>query len=240
MEPETEVAVADGDFDIDVGNMLLLDKVAPSVKLTEQALQDMARDRAQHLVASLFALPTHKLDYSQGGGRLAVLPVGTTVIPREKPPPKDKPSTKWEEFRKEKGLKKRKKDGKIYDEPSGKWLPAYGMKRRREERLQDWVREVPANYQPLEEGGDPFLDDKIRRRERVQKQKRQQDSNVKRMAELERSSALAGTSGRLATASMGKFDSSSGAGKLKGLKKNNPKVVKKNKVAMQRRRKGGK
>jgi len=234
MEPEPDVV--DGDFEIDEGNMLLVDKVAPPGRLTEQALQDLARDRAQALVASLFALPTRKLEYTQGGGRLAVLPTGTTVLPREKPPPKEKPVTKWEEFRREKGLRKRKKENKIFDEASGKWLPAYGMKRRREEREQDWVREVPDNYQPLEEGGDPFLDDKIRRRERVEKQKRQQAANVKRMAEMERSSALAGTAGRLATASMGKFDMNTGAGKLKGLKRAAPKVVKKNKVAMQRRR----
>eukprot|EP01065_Artemidia_motanka_P052376 TRINITY_DN9448_c0_g1_i2.p1 TRINITY_DN9448_c0_g1~~TRINITY_DN9448_c0_g1_i2.p1 ORF type:complete len:254 (+),score=105.85 TRINITY_DN9448_c0_g1_i2:64-825(+) len=224
-----------GDFELDLGNLMLSDKVAPEYgSLTDTALQRLARDRAQAVVAGLFALPTKRVETADGGGRLALLPAPEAVIPREKPPPKDKPLTKWEEFRKERGLKKRKKEGKIFDETSQKWLPTHGAKRRRVEREHDWVREVPLDYQPLEEGGDAFLDDRIRRRERVQKQKKQQMANIKRASEEQRSKSLASTSGKLATASMGKFDM--GGGSVKGLKKHTPKSQTKNKKSMQRRR----
>jgi regulator of ribosome biosynthesis len=52
-------------------------------------------------------LPSKPLDVS---GVLAVLPAGTTPIPREKPvPPEMKEKTKWEKFAEIKGIKKRTK-----------------------------------------------------------------------------------------------------------------------------------
>eukprot|EP01062_Namystynia_karyoxenos_P062341 TRINITY_DN55238_c0_g1_i1.p2 TRINITY_DN55238_c0_g1~~TRINITY_DN55238_c0_g1_i1.p2 ORF type:complete len:270 (+),score=112.91 TRINITY_DN55238_c0_g1_i1:78-812(+) len=226
----------DGDFETDLGNMTLFDRVAaePS-SLTERGLRLMAERRCQHLVGLLFGLPTRKAD---DGGRLATLPAPSTAIPREKPPPKEKPATKWEEFRKEKGLRKRKREGKVFSEARQDWLPTHGAKRRRAEREEDWVREVPANYKPLEEGGDVFLDDRIRRRERVAKQRKQQEANVRRAAEQDRSSALGATMAKLNTASMGRFDAG-GSKAPKGLGKGRSKSAPKNKKSMQRRR-GGK
>lgn len=45
---------------------------------------------------------------------LAELPAGTMPIPREKSPPEPKPLTKWEEFAKKKGIKKKKKSRLVW------------------------------------------------------------------------------------------------------------------------------
>ena len=37
-------------------------------------------------------------------------------LPREKPVPKPRPPTKWEKYAREKGINKRKKDKKVWDD----------------------------------------------------------------------------------------------------------------------------
>lgn len=50
------------------------------------------------------------------------------VIPRSKPIPKPKKLTKWEKFALEKGINKRKRDSKVYDEITDSYVPTYGPK----------------------------------------------------------------------------------------------------------------
>jgi regulator of ribosome biosynthesis len=44
------------------------------------------------------------------------LPPGNTVFPRSRKIPKKKDKTKWEKFAEEKGIKKQKRSGKLFDE----------------------------------------------------------------------------------------------------------------------------
>ena len=90
-----------------------------------RAMQERARDSVQLIVGRLFSLPSEPADH----GRLADLPAPTTVLPREKPIPKPKPPTRWEQFAKEKGIQKKKKDRMVYDDATKEWRPQWGKSR---------------------------------------------------------------------------------------------------------------
>lgn len=72
---------------------------------------DLSRDNTQLLINSIWELPTERIDECI----VAKLPEPTTVLPRLRKVPGPKPLTKWEKFAKEKGIKKKKKDKKVYD-----------------------------------------------------------------------------------------------------------------------------
>jgi len=69
------------------------------------SIKDWTRDSLQELIKQLFTLPVEKSE----DGPIAQLPETMTIIPREKPYPKERAETKWEKFRKSKGLKKERK-----------------------------------------------------------------------------------------------------------------------------------
>jgi hypothetical protein len=95
-----------------------------------KAMLERARGSVQLLVGRLFALPSEPADF----GRLAELPAPTTVLPREKPVPKPKPPTRWEQFAKEKGIQKKKKERMVYDDQAKEWRPNWGYNRANEDR----------------------------------------------------------------------------------------------------------
>eukprot|EP01064_Diplonema_japonicum_P022586 TRINITY_DN3255_c10_g1_i1.p1 TRINITY_DN3255_c10_g1~~TRINITY_DN3255_c10_g1_i1.p1 ORF type:complete len:246 (+),score=90.36 TRINITY_DN3255_c10_g1_i1:46-738(+) len=229
----TEVAKSSipEEISMDLGNMMLLNKTHYTSFSEDVLLQNAEKD-TQLLVAELFGLPSEKVD----GGRLATLPYPSTQIPREKPPPKEKDLTKWEEFKKEKGIKTRKTAKREFDEERGEWVATYGAKRRKDDRERDWLREVPDNYVPKVEGGDAFLDAQMERNERVKKQKKREEANQRRAADTSKMADIDSTTAKLATASMGKFDSS--AKKKAKTPKNLVKSMgaKKSKVSQRKRR----
>ena len=100
-----------------------------------------ARDGAQALIASLFSLPTT----SSSDGPLAQLPPPTTPLPRAKPLPKPKPPTKWEQFAKAKGIQKKRRDKKVWDEEKQEWVNRWGWKGQNKDKEVQWATEVPAN-----------------------------------------------------------------------------------------------
>jgi regulator of ribosome biosynthesis len=57
------------------------------------------------------------------------LPKPETLLPRSKRIPKPKPLTKWERFRKEKGLEKNKRSRMVYSELAKDWVPRWGKGR---------------------------------------------------------------------------------------------------------------
>jgi regulator of ribosome biosynthesis len=88
-------------------------------------------------------LPAQKTE----GGPVVQLSPGITSIPRAKPPPTLKPETKWEKFRKEKGIMKRKKSRLVWDPTTQTWKPRWGYGRISQEDLNNpneekWVREA--------------------------------------------------------------------------------------------------
>ena len=100
-----------------------------------------ARDGAQALMASLFALPTTSSD----DGPLAQLPPPTTQLPRAKPLPKPKPPTKWEQFAKAKGIQHKKRDKRVWDEEKQEWVNRWGWKGANKDKEVQWLTEVRAN-----------------------------------------------------------------------------------------------
>ncbi len=80
------------------------------------------------------------------------LPKPHIVFPREKPIPKEKPLTKWEKFRKERGLDSRKKRSRlVFDETTNDWVPRWGPKSiKKIEAKNTWVLDDKGD------GVDPF------------------------------------------------------------------------------------
>ncbi|KAK3708727.1 hypothetical protein QZH41_015161, partial [Actinostola sp. cb2023] len=162
------------DPELDVGNMLLTDLQPVSMELfrkkKEDFLVNIARDNTQLLFNELWKLPVERYE----NVLLAQLPEPTTVIPREKPVPKPKPLTKWQEFAKSKGINKTKRERKIWDEAKGEYLPRYGYKRTKDD-TQDWVAEVPQNADPYE---DQFEKRIQKKKEKVAKNEYQRLRNI--------------------------------------------------------------
>ena len=62
-------------------------------------------------------------------GRVVELPHPSTRLPREKPLPKPKAPTKWEAYAKSKGIVKRKRSARVWDEEQGEWRGRHGYRR---------------------------------------------------------------------------------------------------------------
>lgn len=196
---------------------------------TEQYLKELTRDNTQLLVNEIFKLPVQSAD----AGILAKLPQRTTVLPREKPVPKDRPLTRWEKFAKAKGIQKRKKERMVYDEQKGKYVPRWGYAGGEKDKLDDWLIEVPQNADPME---DQFAKRREEKKERIERNKKRQRRNEEEAAAItmagknsirdfkkhELQAAIAAS--KAATASMGKFDPEVSA--TNGKKKKNKKSKK--------------
>lgn len=128
----------------DLGHLLCTDSnPLPSLAENKEAiLAATARDCAQGLINQL--LSACPISRSQDDGNLQItLPAPTTQLPREKPVPKEKEKTKWEKFAEKKGIKAKRKDGKLtFDEAKGDWVPKYGYKGKKTDGDGDWLVEV--------------------------------------------------------------------------------------------------
>jgi regulator of ribosome biosynthesis len=104
---------------------------------------------------------------------MVTLPPARIVTPREKPIPKEKPLTKWEKFRLERGLSARKKRSRlVFDPISNDWVPRWGHNSKKAvEEQHNWLMvDKPGN-----EGTDPFT--KLKQEKRLVQEK----ENLKRM-----------------------------------------------------------
>lgn len=211
----TEVT-KDIDPDLDIGNLLATDLQPIDIrdfrKNKEDFLRKLARDNTQLLFNAIWKLPNERSE----GLVLAKLPEPSTVIPREKPIPKPKVPSKWEEFAKRKGITKKKRERMILDKNTQEWKPRYGYKRGNDE-TNEWLIEVPQNADPYE---DQFEKRNQAKKERVAKNEYQRLRNIARNRKIPiPNKDLAPTSGRqskeqvstkinvsrLSTASLGKF-----------------------------------
>lgn len=77
----------------------------------ENYLSGLIRDNVQLLLNEIWELPTERVEECV----VAKLPPPVFVLPRSRKCPVAKPLTKWEKFAKEKGIKKVKKDKKVFD-----------------------------------------------------------------------------------------------------------------------------
>lgn len=126
--------VHDGPLAFDLGNLLAWDASAvDAAALTANGIdptcQRLAQSIFQSLAARLFSLPSEAVAV----GRVAELPRPATVLPREKPIPKPRPPTKWEQFAQRKGIEKQKRSKVEWDESSQEWRRRYGYKRVNDE-----------------------------------------------------------------------------------------------------------
>ncbi|XP_053104243.1 ribosome biogenesis regulatory protein homolog [Hemicordylus capensis] len=223
-EAETQRSVTvhkELELEFDLGNLLALDKnpvarAVSSASQREALLRALARDNTQLLVGQVWALPSERAE-GGAGPVVARLPEPSTRLPREKPLPKPRPPTRWEQFAKLKGIRpNRKKRGTlVWDEAAKDWRRRWGYRRAGSDPSGNWVLEVPDSADPLE---DQFAKRRQEKREKVARNEFNRLRNLARAqrggagaalhptghqdrAELGRVTGLA----RLATASRGRF-----------------------------------
>ncbi len=112
------------------------------------------------------------------------LPPPTTPLPREKPLPAKKEQTKWEKFAAKKGIKDKKKEGKlVFDEETQEWVPKWGYKGKNKDGEGDWIVEVDEKKERKEGRGNEIgVGGEVRRerKEKVRRNERSQRANERR------------------------------------------------------------
>ncbi|XP_030624896.1 ribosome biogenesis regulatory protein homolog [Chanos chanos] len=207
------------DLEFDAGNLLALDKNRIDVSDFKQQKKDdflrsLARDNTQLLINEIWKHPTERVEEVI----VVKLPEPTTVLPREKPAPKPRPPTKWEEFAKLKGIQKKKKTNLVWDEVHKEWRRRWGYKRAKD-GTKEWLIEVPENADPNE---DQFAKRNKEKKERVAKNEFNRLRNIARAQKLKvpgvglppasqqskTELAQAVNIAKISTASVGKFQDS--------------------------------
>lgn len=84
------------------------------------------------------------------------MPKSTTILPREKPCPKEAVKTKWEKFREERGMAPRKKRSRlVFDSIQNDWVPRWGKGSIKQlARKDDWLMTEKPKHR--ESGLNPF------------------------------------------------------------------------------------
>ncbi|KAL1116121.1 hypothetical protein AAG570_005616 [Ranatra chinensis] len=125
----------------------------------------------QLLANAIWKLETERVEDSV----VVKLPQPTYVLPREKPVPKPRPLTKWQQFAKDKGIRKTKKPKLNWDEVLKKWVPTHGYKRAAAEKEKNWLIEIPDHADPYE---DYFEKKNESKKEKVAKNEFQRLRNI--------------------------------------------------------------
>ncbi|ORY37897.1 RRS1-domain-containing protein, partial [Rhizoclosmatium globosum] len=164
----------------DPGSLAVFDTAAVHINATtkvsaiESILQERTTAAVQALFDVVFALPVEATD---NNGVLAKLPKPTSKLPRALPvPSSDQLTTRWEKFAKEKGIMKKKKQRRVFDEESGKYKVRYGYDEKKDKDAvpEDWLIEVKNSRAPSK---DAYTQRNADKRERVAKNKSQQRRN---------------------------------------------------------------
>ncbi|NXI19419.1 RRS1 protein, partial [Irena cyanogastra] len=161
------------ELEYDLGNLLAVDRNPPPAAALREAgprrealLRALARDNTQLLVSRLWELPAERAG-GAGGPLVAQLPEPTFRLPREKPPPKPRPPTRWEQFARLKGIRRKKKTSlPLPWRPCGWrrcWRPPRS-RRRRSGGASRWKRSWSWSADPEE---DQFARLRREKRERV-------------------------------------------------------------------------
>ena len=101
----------------------------------ESSMLVLARTSFNTLIDRIKSLP------QDSSGRLKT-PKAVISLPRQNHIPIEKPKTRWEQFKQNKGIKTQKKEKKVFDEKTGEWTLRYGYKRGNKPE-KDWLIEVP-------------------------------------------------------------------------------------------------
>jgi hypothetical protein len=146
----------EGQLEFDLGNLAAFDPAPVDAAAYAHPQRDAAclaaaAAMAQALVAKLFALPSEPVT----GGRLAQLPAPATPLPREKPVPKVKALTKWQQFAQKKGIVKRKRSKLAWDEDAGEWKRRHGYKKANDDEAVPIIEARPGDEVGAEAGARP-------------------------------------------------------------------------------------
>lgn len=201
---------------LDLGHLMCTDPIELDEKElrenTDEYLLNLTRDNTQLLLNEIWKLETEREDEII----VAKLPEPKLPLPRSKKLPEPKPLTRWEKFAKEKGIVKKKKDKKVWDETLGDWVPTWGAKRVKAEKEKDWILEVPKNVDPMTDMFEKKADlkkEKVARNEvnrmknvaRAQKIKMPRSGIVSADSASSKQLLTAVTIAKASTASVGKF-----------------------------------
>ena len=121
----------------DLGNLLILDtNPINDVQILEEQIQEKAIGNTKIFFEELYALlkkqqandDEHR-DFDKDVDNVK-LPKGQLILPRARRIPKDKPQTKWEKFRTERGMAPRQRRSRmVYNETAKDWVPRWGKDR---------------------------------------------------------------------------------------------------------------
>jgi regulator of ribosome biosynthesis len=168
MDVDSAAAAAHG-IEVDPGCLLAFD----TRQGLDGTLAERATDGLQALVSAVFSLPAEATDE----GRVVALPPAAFRLPREKPIPRERALTKWEQFAKEKGIQKRqRRDRLVWDEDVQDFVPRYGKGSAKS--LEEQA--VLPHSGKLAPGDDPFAAARREKRARVRGNKKKQLANVGR------------------------------------------------------------
>ena len=101
-------------------------------ELTETIMINKAKQNYIDFASSLFDIMNKQqgeekedLDYDKAPDEIT-LPEPIITLPRSLPIPIQKPPTKWEKYKMEKGITQRKRSRMVYSEEVGDWVPRWG------------------------------------------------------------------------------------------------------------------
>ncbi|KAK3767980.1 hypothetical protein RRG08_026598 [Elysia crispata] len=142
-------------IELDEGNLLAINENKTDTKdfkkKGENILLSLTRDATQALFNSLWKIPVEQKD----GAYLITLPEQKTWMPREKPVPKKKAPTKWEEYAKSKGILNKKKSRMVWDDQSQQqYKPRWGYNHN-DDMSKTGSVEVPGQCKFQESGWPP-------------------------------------------------------------------------------------
>ena len=126
-------------------------------ELTETIMMNKAKQNYIDFASSLFDILNKQqgeekedLDYDKAPDELT-LPENLITLPRSLPIPIQKPPTKWEKYKMEKGITQRKRGRMVYSEEVGDWVPRWGKGSAK--HIQDSMNWVMEEKEP---GVNPF------------------------------------------------------------------------------------
>lgn len=155
---------------LDVGNLVAFDERAQkNANPTEETIREVA----ESLVHAIFTLPlTDDVD-----GRYVTLPNGAFELPREKPIPRERQTTKWEKYAREKGIQKdKKRDRLVLDDATGEYVPRYG---RGSKNAIDRDIILP-HKESMGDDYNPFTEKRKEKKKRVVTNHKKQTANIER------------------------------------------------------------
>lgn len=160
--------------EVDSGSLMAYDPRPIDTQLLENDtyIKNLCTMSTQILIENLFNLSIERVQEVY----VAKLPKPSTIFPREKQVPRQKPLTKWEQYAKMKGISNKKKSRKVFDEASGEWKPAWGYKRK-DDSTKQWLIEIKKNQDPNQ---DFFSKKTEEKNERVAKNELQRLRNIAR------------------------------------------------------------